>query len=418
MLRIAHTCANSNSGMANVVRDEVMAERKLGVDARMIFPREHKFSPAFTGRGAEGVEVGDIQWAQAADVLVVHSGLNAGENKWKKPRIAVAHGNPYHSFISERMGGMTPYRAITDQAKMPFCYKLVTYWALDVPYWEAVTSPGMVALVPLSVNLDEWQPGPAKPEFFGSLRGDINIVSTSRFRVTLDPFPVWNAFNVFADKFPDKKVRLHIYGTDADFTGTPPLFGPLYRKQRLGHLMPSVTADDLRTIYHSADMCITAHRTESLTIRESMACGCPVVGDITLETTPYAAPIHDAREYANEMLEAYEDRQSAGTAAHSRSMRELAEKHFQPEPTARAFIKLCEEAVEAKKPRGMSIRPAPPSEMDDGVILAPKTRQLKDDNDPEIQKALGREPVEVAGNADPTAFDYPGLPVDGEGAEF
>lgn len=390
MLKIAHTCNNSNSGMANAARDEVMAERKLGVDARMIFPMEHKFSPAFTGRGAEGVEVGDIAWAMASDVLVVHSGLDAGEEKWKKPRISVAHGNPYHSFISERMGGITPYRAMTDQAKMPFCYKLVTYWALDVPYWEAVTRPGMVALVPLSVNLDEWQPGPPKPEFFGSLKGDINIVSTSRFRATCDPFPVWNAFNVFADKFPDKNVRLHIYGMDADFTGTPPLFGPLYRKERLGHLMPSATADDLRTIYHSADMCITAHRMETLTVRESMACGCPVVGDITLKDTCYAAPIHDAYAYAEKMYEAYSVQQALGREAVAQETRKVAERLFPQEPTARAFIKLCKEAVEAKKQRGTSVRLAPHSEMDDGVMLKPKVRRLNDEPDDEVAAALGR----------------------------
>lgn len=395
-MKIAHTCSNSNSGMANVARDEVMAERKLGVDARMVFPEKHRFSPAFTGQGSEGIKVGDIAWARKADVLVIHSGLRAGEEKWLKPRIAVAHGNPYHCFILERVGSLNSYTTTANFGRMPYCHKVVTYWELDVPYWEAIMPAEKVAYVPASVNLDEWQPGPPDADTFEPLSGDINIVSTSRMRATLDPFPVWNAFRLFAKRFPDKKVKLHIYGSDADFTGTPPLFGPLYREGRLGHLMPSAPSSALKRIYHTADMCITAHRTESLTVRESMACGCPVVGDITLKATPYTAPVHDARAYAEVMYRAYMDGQRLGRDGISAATRADAEKHFQPEPTARAFIKLCEEAMAADRPE-CKMRVAKEGEEVTGIMW---------------------ETGMSAGDADPAAYDYPGKPIDGEGMDL
>lgn len=348
-MKIAHTSANSNSGLAHVARDEVMAERRLGVDARIVYPEEHTFLPVFTGTGSEGVVVGSIDWARdEADVIVSHSGLGGGEEEWEKPCLVVAHGNPYHSFEMERAGHGTAYSIMASKGSRRFCHKVVTYWEIDAQYWRNILPEGMVTVVPLSVNLEKWTTGPPEPEFFRARLGDINVLSTGRYRATCDPFPVWNAFNVFADKFPEKNVRLHICGLEADFSATGPIFNALHYRERIGDIIVSATADELRSMYRTADMCIVAHHTESLTLREAMACGCPVVGDRPLKTTPYTAPVHDANMYADAMKRAYDDGQRLGRDGIARATRADAEKHFQPEATAKAFIALCEEAIAAK----------------------------------------------------------------------
>jgi len=75
-------------------------------------------------------------------------------------------------------------------------------------------------------------------------------------------------------------------------------------------------ASDLRTVYRAADLTLTAHNIDVRTVRESMACGCPV------------ARIQDIDDYGiiNKGLNM--------NRAHAR---QKAERLFDPAATAKQF---------------------------------------------------------------------------------
>lgn len=277
-MRTAHltVVTPGRCGLYETTRELVAGLRTLGVDARLVDPTRdtNKLHPS--GDGDRGALFGSMQWAlQEADIVVNHSGYdNTPLEKSHHPVVHVAHGRPRSSFLSEVKGDTPIYSYWYSKAKDPRFAAIVTFWPQHRPYLETMMPGKPVHVVQSSVDLDAWTPdGPTGYGFHGK-RGAINIVSTDAFRDDIDPFVPLHAAALWAREV--KGVKIHVYARPASATRG---WGALLRRiQEDGHLGElHGWTQGLAHVYRAASFMLTAQDIDTRSVRESMACGCPVV---------------------------------------------------------------------------------------------------------------------------------------------
>lgn len=357
-------------GMYETVHDLVLAERRIGIDACIIDPRlterelrakvqetepphldakcpacGHDFKlyqnaqvktgitrpPAWSGD--RGVCIAPLSHAGAVDVIVSHSGLDERFNAFSQPRIHVAHGRPNSSYRIERDGEHPIYGVYRKMADDPRWRYIVTLWPGFEYYWSLVF-PRVRVINPF-VDLERWNVGPADYDFDGK-RGEINVVIADMWRKDADPFHSIHAFALFAEKHPE--ARLHVYGMDGNDRGRDVLLAALKDRGVLGETVHMVR--DLAPMYCAADMVITPHRIATRVVRETLACGTPIVAASGNPYTPYTADPENLPGFAQAMEDCWKDRKDRPNAVRT-ECRQTAEFEFSPGRAAQAFGDLC-----------------------------------------------------------------------------
>ena len=77
--------------------------------------------------------------------------------------------------------------------------------------------------------------------------------------------------------------KLHIFGKPKEMRGWGALIKRLQDDGTMGLLQG--WAADLRVVYRNADCLLTAHQIDVRSVREAMACGCPVVRVSNIENS-------------------------------------------------------------------------------------------------------------------------------------
>lgn len=274
-MKVAHLAIVTprRCGLYETTRELVGGLRSVGVDSCIVDPQPNKNPIGWRGDQDRGVPVRGLDWAKDADVLVNHSGLGDLED-CGKPIVHVAHGRPRHSFLSETSGS-TPIYSYHYQNNYKEQFKsVVTFWPQHKPYLDVMYPDKPVIHVQSPVDLSFWSPGPSDYDF-GGHRGGVNVVCTDAFRDDIDAYDPINAYILWARKNRHLNPKLHIYGKPRNMKG----WGALIKRAQEDGVMGLVQgwAKELRHVYRSADLVLTAHDIDVRTVRESMACGCPVV---------------------------------------------------------------------------------------------------------------------------------------------
>lgn len=309
-------------GLYETTRELVTGLRHQGIDARLVDPTraENRLHPS--GTDDRGAVFADEAWALQADVLVNHSGLGKALEDSNRPVVHVAHGRPRSSFLSERDGKTPIYSYHYAKNRDPKFKSVVTFWPEHVPYLSVMFPDKPVRAVPAPVDLQAWTPdGPTGYTFHGK-KGRINVVCADAWRDDIDPFTAVMGFAIWAREMKDAK--LHLYGTHADQKGWAVLLKRLKDDGTLGEVQPWVTG--LAHVYRAASCLVTPHVIATRTIREAMACGCPVVAlpgpDVSGVRAAFAAALDMDRE----------------------TVRREAIRRFDPTATARAFARVLDAA--------------------------------------------------------------------------
>ena len=319
-MKIAHVAIATpgKCGLYETTRELVAFERELGVDARIVDPAPTAYHPGSEDRG---VPIEEVAWAQEADVLVDHSGLDADGlgQSIRKPVVFVSHGRPASTFWGERNGRAPAisYWAVRNKDSR---YKAVaTFWPEHAAYLKEIWDETPVHVIPPSVDLDFWKPGPNGHAFAGK-RGKINVIVSDMWRDDVDPFTSLAAFLLFAKR--NEGTRLHIYGLPNNRKAINVYLGKAKERGQLGVAMGHVTG--LEHVYRSADMLISPNKIYTRTIREAMACGLQVVSGLDADPSNL-----------ENFVAVMEDR-----LIQPRKTREAAEKLFDPRETARKFLEV------------------------------------------------------------------------------
>jgi glycosyltransferase involved in cell wall biosynthesis len=275
-LKVAHICVVTpgRCGLYETTRELVSGLRGLGVDSRLIdVPAANKvYSQGFPEKIDRGAPVDTMEWAVKADIIVSHSGFDGTPvSETNQPIVHICHGRPRSSFLSER-GGSTPIYTYLYNKNFDDRFKaVVTFWPEHVKYWDVMMPDKPIYCVPAAVDLNHWRPGPTDYDFHGN-KGDFNIVLTDAWRDDVDPFLPLNAAALYAR---EKNATIHVYAVPEDRKGFKPLLHRIRKDGNLGELV--AWTDKLRDVYRAADVMFTANTINTRSVREAMACGCPVV---------------------------------------------------------------------------------------------------------------------------------------------
>jgi len=325
-MKLAHNAIVTphRAGLYETVRDLVAAERSAGVDAIIVDPN--------TQNEDRGVPIAGAFVPGDYDVIVNHSGLGKHETRVNgTPIIHCLHGRPASSFELEASGKVGVYSFVRASAAN-VKYKLwVTFWAEYLPDWELLVPQEKLRAVTPPVDLQTWTPdGPSGYQFHGQ-RGAINVVCADMWREDKTPYHVVHCFCEFAKQHPGAK--LHLYGVQRN-KAVDVLLEQVKARGWLGEATGYVTG--LEHVYRGATMAISPHRIATRSIREAMACGCPVVhAPGSAHGTMHADP-EDPVQFAAAMSAVLEKdyRQTA---------RAVAEREYDSAQTAREMLALVEE---------------------------------------------------------------------------
>lgn len=328
-MKLAHIAivTPGKCGLYETVRETIAAERALGADARIYDPAPTKFYP--TGQAADrgAALFQDKAFLSEADVIVDHSGCDGTTDQLDKPHILVAHGRPRHSFNSEVNGGAPIYSYHYRLNKTPKYKAVVTFWPEHVGHLRVMFPDKPVYAVNPPTDLKHWTPtGPNGYNFHGKA-GAFNVVCADSWRDDVDPFNAVCAFALAAREVPG--MRLHIYGKQGGEKGWPVLLKRLADDGTLGEVCGWVSG--LENVYRAADLGITPHTIYTRSIREPLACGCPVVSGRDCDTS-------DVQAFAKAIVEKLRnpDRKAA---------RDEAERKFDAMNTARGLLAIAEGVV-------------------------------------------------------------------------
>lgn len=331
-MRLAHTAVVTphRAGLYETTRDLVAAERILKVDARIIDPVNDK-------QGKDrGVPIVGHDWLKQCDAIVSHSGLSKAMLATDLPVIHVMHGRPHSSFLLEQEGKIPVYSYLASIADNKRFVAFVTYWQEFLGYFELLLPAEKLHAITAPVDLKHWTPdGPSGYNFHGC-KGQVNVVCAEVWRSDKDPFHVINAFALFAQRQPGAK--LHIYAAPQKGSAWYVLHNKLAARGVLGEVCDFVKGLD--NVYRAADVAITSQRIATRSVREPLACGCPVVM-ADGQFTSYTAEPENLEAYA----QAIED---AVSSANREVCRLKAEAYFSPKKSAREMLEIVQEAVNGK----------------------------------------------------------------------
>jgi glycosyltransferase involved in cell wall biosynthesis len=274
-LKVAHAVVVTphRCGLYETTRELVSGLRALGIDSRMVdpAPRKDVVKPDGEDRGAPYASMG---WGVDADVIVNHSGYdNTPLGATKQPVVLVAHGRPRSGFLSEKAGKTPCYSWKSTQNKNERLKAVVTFWQQHVPYWQFIMPDKPVEFIPPSCDLEAWKyEGPRGYKFNGK-RGRINIVITDPIRDDVDWFYPLHAAGLFAREV--EGVKVHVYGRIGKTRGHDALIRRIQDDGNMGEIQSWVKGLD--NVYRAATLMLTGNDIATRSMREAMACGCPVV---------------------------------------------------------------------------------------------------------------------------------------------
>jgi glycosyltransferase involved in cell wall biosynthesis len=314
-VKAAHSCVISpgRCGLYETTRDLVAGLRARGIDSRLVDPTRDTNKLYPTGTEDRGAPFADIEWAKQSDVIVNHSGLGEELEKTTQPIVHVAHGRPRSSFLTEAGGGTPIFSYHYAKDKDPRFKAVVTFWPEHEPYLKVMFPSKPVHVVQASVDLNAWTPGEAKYDFRGK-KGAINVVCSDPWRDDIDPFIPLHAFALWAREM--RGAKLHLYCKPAKIPGFAAIIKRIQDDGNMGELQGWVQG--LQHIYRAADFVLTANEIDTRTVREAMACGCPVVR-VTSKLNGFRTSIAQALDSSRD------------------EVRQQAVKRFDSKETARQF---------------------------------------------------------------------------------
>lgn len=324
MMKLCHVAIVTPKlcGLWETTRELVAAERALGYDARVYDPAPTQHYPK-TGED-RGALLCDRAFLEAADVIIDHSGCDGTTDNLGQPHILVAHGRPRHSFNSGNNGGPPIYAYHYRLNRTPKYKAVLTFWHEHVDYLKVMFPDKPVYATGAPCDLSAWTDQGPKGYGFHDKAGAYNVVCTDAWRDDVDPWEAVMAVALAARQLPG--IKLHIYGKQGDDKGWQPLFKQLNEEGILGEVKGWVGGLD--NVYRAASLMVTPHNINTRSIREAMACGCPVVR-ATKEGTINASLVRLALMYPEDRVK----------------QRHLAEIMFNPLDVAKAFLAAVEQVI-------------------------------------------------------------------------
>lgn len=284
-MKVAHFAnyGANQAGIYGTARDLILAEREVGIDAQMIDFGSKAYPKWHSRVGIKDGEITTIspEWAKSADILVRHSALPPEIVALNKPTVLALHGTPEYTVRLELAKKTSCLRDCVHSAVTATA--IVTFWKEYLFEWETLLDKP-IKYCPAIVDLDKWNPE-GKVYDFGE---GIHIVSTGMWRNEYRmPYEcIWAAAEVVKEQ---SDVHLHVFACPVDDRPEAPIRRLMHQLKKHGLIDKAYgLVTNLPEIYRGADLALTPHVVASRTVREALACGCPIVAGCGNPYTNYA----------------------------------------------------------------------------------------------------------------------------------
>jgi FkbM family methyltransferase len=314
--KVAHfsVFAPNQCGLYHTAKDLILAERQLGIDARMIADDGGVHTDGAGGSGNGSLTTEQREWAYSADILVRHSAIPSHLQNSGKPIIMCLHGRPESSLLLTRHN-QPVIEAVANKADDCRYKAFVTFWEEYVPIWKNLVGDKL-HYVPACVDMDEFQPNPKQLD-------TPQILICDMWREDVTPFNVIFAAAAFAKKHGGK---VHIAGLAKDLV--KPMTMLLQDMQKNGVLGRVATQTrHIKDWYAECNILASPHVIATRAIREATACGLKVVAGSGCQWTPWTANPMDVAGYSEALAEAWSSPDKISTS-------------FWPEDAAQAMQKV------------------------------------------------------------------------------
>lgn len=286
-MRVAHFALMSPNlaGLYGTVKDLIAGERYHGVDADII---DYGFEGREEGRMLEDGWLKCVPWESAlqADLVIRHSATPKSVTR-KVPFMLALHGRPINTFLlSYTEGRKNPIIETLYQATQePMFRGFISFWPHNTRIWQEILRPFPVYQVPSPVDLERFSPFGPRHSFKD---GDFNVLVADMWREDSCPAtPFFNALEAAArlESKTGIDVKVNIVGTPPRARELLKLIKSQTKSRHMGEIFPMVA--NIELLYRAADLVYTSHVIATRVVRESLACGTPVM---TCEAKPDFLP--------------------------------------------------------------------------------------------------------------------------------
>jgi FkbM family methyltransferase len=316
-------------GLYETAKDLILAERRLGVDARLVDCDEREASRVGLADGQ--IITDDPAIAMDADVLVRHSAIPSLYHNLGKPIVMCIHGRPESSYRMSAATDNDVTQAIANKATDCRYKAFVTFWPEFEPAWGSLVD-GKFHCVPAPVDLDYYRGG-ADKHFAGSRR----ILIADIWRDDVTPLDCLFAAARYIERY-DRQAKVHLVGIPSEgkeLAALRPFLNGLAWciGSAAGHMK------DIRDWYASCDCLVTPHTIATRIIRESLSAGLPVVAAAGCRWTPYVGDPRSPDSMAEAIRRCLSDPDARDIA------RRTAEIEFDSTASARVMIEVCRQVL-------------------------------------------------------------------------
>lgn len=340
-MRIVHFAqfGPRSCGLYETAKDLILAERKLGIDARLVDIDENENSRI-------GLKDGEIvtdnpEIALDADVLIRHTAIHAKYQNIGKPIIMCLHGRPESSY---RLSSSGPniIEAVANKADDARYKAFVTFWPEYETAWRSIVGDKL-HVVNTPVDL-EYYSGGENQNFAGTHK----ILIADIWRDDVIPLDCIFGSVKYIEKY-EPTAKIHLVGiptSGKQYEALKPILKGI--SKYIGSA--SGQMKDIRDWYKSCDCLVTPHTIATRVIRESLAAELPVVAAPGCKYTEYKADMRNPDLAAYAIGLALSDPLAKKGAVYA------AKKYFNSAVTASQMIELCEKVIKNSKLRSQNSR--------------------------------------------------------------
>ena len=334
-----HAC-----GQYHTVKDLVLAERAMGIDAGFVHCDIVKGHATVKGGLEDGeLKTKDSKWVMDADILVRHTCIPPYIEHSGIPIIMCLHGRPESSYMLGFLNVMEVFELVTSKANSGRNYDAAVYfWEEYKDIWETYMPKEKLNFVPAMVDLEKFNPGGKKFDF-KKWSGRPNIIVADKFRHDITPFNVMQAAAKFQKEYCPE-ARLHCFGLPSKKADT--LIRGLQKHGVMGKAHTGVT--NLDEVYRGADMLITPHVIATRIIREALASGLPIVAGTGCKYTPFTGDSRDIGGFTKAIKGCWDVMKNTNGLL-SASARKTAVDSFDMKKAAEGMVKVFEKVLDKRK---------------------------------------------------------------------
>ncbi|MDO8716407.1 MAG: glycosyltransferase [Dehalococcoidales bacterium] len=293
-MKAAHfsVVAPNRMGLYGTVRDLIKGERFHGIDAQIV---DYGYDDKEESRiiTDDWLSSASVESIMDADIVVRHSATPRSVTD-KIPHLLALHGRPINTFLLTFQDRKNPLIETIYQIGEQKNFKgYLCFWERNTTVWRALLPDMPIYQVPSPCDLERFTPEGKTHKLKGEY--DFRILIADMWREDSCPITGFIKALETAEKISTitgARIQVNALGTPKRARELIELIRVKSRNQYIGEIYPMV--ENPEVLFRAADAVITSHGLATRVVRESLACGTPVISlDPAPEYLAYTARGHE-----------------------------------------------------------------------------------------------------------------------------